>query len=416
MAFWSSTSVFTSKVPRKILFMFTLSLSVTYLFYSLMSCYNSLQFPLQENYVFQGRLVTEETTFVTLREKLYSASPGFTEFTEAERTTAVSSVKDHAEAEQRTVEWIRTQASPTKSAAAFHTSALEREHQEFSTTDSELRVNCTSDYGEKKLPQAIIIGVKKGGTRALLEALRVHPDVRAVGNEPHFFDRNYEKGLDWYRDLMPSTLEGQITMEKTPSYFVTNHAPKRIHSMARDIKLIIVVRNPVTRAISDYTQTLSKKPEIPTFEVLAFKNRTLGLIDASWSALRIGIYALHLESWMQYFPLSQMHFVSGERLIVDPAGEMAKVQDFLGLKRIVTDKHFYFNKTKGFPCLKKPEDSSTPRCLGKSKGRTHPKIDPDVIRRLHKFYKPFNMMFYQMTGQNFEWELEEDGETRGSQD
>ncbi|XP_070779004.1 heparan sulfate glucosamine 3-O-sulfotransferase 4 [Enoplosus armatus] len=416
MAFWSSTSVFTSKVPRKILFMFTLSLSVTYLFYSLMSCYNSLQFPLQENYVYQGRLVTEETTFVTLREKLYSASQGFTEFTEAERTTAVSTVKDHAEAEQRTVEWIRTQASPTKSAAAFHTTALEREHQEFSTTDSELRVNCTMDYGEKKLPQAIIIGVKKGGTRALLEALRVHPDVRAVGNEPHFFDRNYEKGLDWYRDLMPSTLEGQITMEKTPSYFVTNHAPKRIHSMARDIKLIIVVRNPVTRAISDYTQTLSKKPEIPTFEVLAFKNRTLGLIDASWSALRIGIYALHLESWMQYFPLSQMHFVSGERLIVDPAGEMAKVQDFLGLKRIVTDKHFYFNKTKGFPCLKKPEDSSTPRCLGKSKGRTHPKIDPDVIRRLHKFYKPFNMMFYQMTGQNFEWELEEDSESRSSQD
>ncbi|XP_029363858.1 heparan sulfate glucosamine 3-O-sulfotransferase 4 [Echeneis naucrates] len=423
MAFWSSTSVFTSKVPRKILFMFTLSLSVTYLFYSLMSCYNSLQFPLQENYAYQGRLVTEETTFVTLREKLYSASQGFTEFTEAEGTTAVSAVKDHAEAEQRTVEWIRTQASPTKPAAAAaaadrrrHTTALEREHAEFSTTDSDLRVNCTSDYGEKKLPQAIIIGVKKGGTRALLEALRVHPDVRAVGNEPHFFDRNYEKGLDWYRDLMPSTLEGQITMEKTPSYFVTNHAPKRIHSMARDIKLIIVVRNPVTRAISDYTQTLSKKPEIPTFEVLAFKNRTLGLIDASWSALRIGIYALHLESWMQYFPLSQMHFVSGERLIVDPAGEMAKVQDFLGLKRIVTDKHFYFNKTKGFPCLKKPEDSSTPRCLGKSKGRTHPKIDTDVIRRLHKFYKPFNMMFYQMTGQNFEWELEDDSESRSSQD
>ncbi|XP_029293622.1 heparan sulfate glucosamine 3-O-sulfotransferase 4 [Cottoperca gobio] len=416
MAFWSSTSVFTSKVPRKILFMFTLSLSVTYLFYSLMSCYNSLQFPLQENYAYQGRLVTEETTFVTLREKLYSASQGLSESTEAERTTGVSSVKDHAEAEQRTAEWIRSQASPTKSAAAYHTTALEREHQEFSTTDSELRVNCTMDYGEKKLPQAIIIGVKKGGTRALLEALRVHPDVRAVGNEPHFFDRNYEKGLDWYRDLMPSTLEGQITMEKTPSYFVTNHAPKRIHSMARDIKLIIVVRNPVTRAISDYTQTLSKKPEINTFEVLAFKNRTLGLIDASWSALRIGIYALHLESWMQYFPLSQMHFVSGERLIVDPAGEMSKVQDFLGLKRIVTDKHFYFNKTKGFPCLKKPEDSSTPRCLGKSKGRTHPKIDPDVIRRLHKFYKPFNMMFYQMTGQNFEWELEEDSESRSSQD
>lgn len=53
--------------------------------------------------------------------------------------------------------------------------------------------------GNKRLPQAVIIGVKKGGTRALLEFLRVHPDVRAAGAEPHFFDRNYGRGLAWYR-------------------------------------------------------------------------------------------------------------------------------------------------------------------------------------------------------------------------
>lgn len=197
MAFWSSTSAFTSKVSRKLLFMFTLSLSVTYLFYSLMSCYNSLQFPLQENYVFQGRLVTEEATLVTLREKLYSSSQGFVHFSETERTTPVLALKEHVRAEER------TQAPPTKAAvaaaAAEPSGAPEKERPEISTTDSDLRANCTLDYGVKKLPQAIIIGVKKGGTRALLEALRVHPDVRAVGNEPHFFDRNYEKGLDWYR-------------------------------------------------------------------------------------------------------------------------------------------------------------------------------------------------------------------------
>uniref|UniRef100_A0A3B3ZG51 Sulfotransferase n=1 Tax=Periophthalmus magnuspinnatus TaxID=409849 RepID=A0A3B3ZG51_9GOBI len=262
----------------------------------------------------------------------------------------------------------------------------------------------SSGAGSKKLPQAIIIGVKKGGTRALLEFLRVHPDIRAVGAEPHFFDRNYENGLEWYRELMPKTLEGQITMEKTPSYFVTREAPARISAMSRDTKLIVVVRDPVTRAISDYTQTLSKKPDIPSFESLTFKNRTTGLIDTSWSAVQIGIYAKHLDNWLQHFPMEQLLFVSGERLISDPAGELGRVQDFLGLKRIITDKHFYFNQTKGFPCLKKAEGSSKPHCLGKTKGRTHPNIDPEVVQRLRDFYRPFNLKFYQMTGQNFGWD------------
>ncbi|XP_053159969.1 heparan sulfate glucosamine 3-O-sulfotransferase 3B1-like [Hemicordylus capensis] len=258
--------------------------------------------------------------------------------------------------------------------------------------------------GTKRLPQAVIIGVKKGGTRALLEFLRVHPDVRAVGAEPHFFDRNYERGLTWYRELMPRTLDGQITMEKTPSYFVTKEAPARISAMSKGTKLIVVVRDPVTRAISDYTQTLSKKPDIPTFESLTFKNRTTGLIDTSWSAIQIGIYAKHLENWLLYFPIGQILFVSGERLISDPAGELGRVQDFLGLKRIITDKHFYFNKTKGFPCLKKAEGSSKPHCLGKTKGRTHPNIDQKVVQRLREFYRPFNMKFYQMTGHDFGWD------------
>ncbi|XP_042198505.1 heparan sulfate glucosamine 3-O-sulfotransferase 3B1-like [Callorhinchus milii] len=261
-----------------------------------------------------------------------------------------------------------------------------------------------SSFGTKKLPQAIIIGVKKGGTRALLEFLRVHPDIRAVGAEPHFFDRHFDKGIEWYKDLMPKTLDGQVTMEKTPSYYVTKETPPRIHAMSKDAKLIVVVRDPVTRAISDYTQTLSKKPDIPSFESLTFKNRTTGLIDTSWSAIQIGIYAKHLENWLQYFPMRQILFVSGERLISDPAGELGKVQDFLGLKRIITDKHFYFNQTKGFPCLKKPEGSSKPHCLGKTKGRTHPNIDPEVVQRLRDFYRPFNMKFYQMTGQNFGWD------------
>ncbi|KAM4530425.1 heparan sulfate glucosamine 3-O-sulfotransferase 6-like [Odontesthes bonariensis] len=262
----------------------------------------------------------------------------------------------------------------------------------------------SNTFGTKRFPQAIIIGVKKGGTRALLEFLRIHPDVRAFGAEPHFFDRFYEKGLEWYRNLMPRTLDGQITMEKTPSYFVTKEAPSRVCTMNCRTKLIVVVRDPVTRAVSDYTQTLSKNPGLPSFQNLALKNSSTGLIDTTWSAVRIGLYAKHLENWLQYFPLSHFLFVSGERLVSDPAGEMGRVQDFLGLKRVISDKHFYFNQTKGFPCLKKPEGSSRPRCLGKSKGRPHPEIPSEVLQTLRDFYRPFNHRFYQMSGQDFGWD------------
>ncbi|XP_073916312.1 heparan sulfate glucosamine 3-O-sulfotransferase 6 isoform X3 [Castor canadensis] len=202
---------------------------------------------------------------------------------------------------------------------------------------------------------------------------------------------------------MPRTLDGQITMEKTPSYFVTREVPRRIHSMSPDTKLIVVVRNPVTRAISDYAQTLSKTPGLPSFRALAFRHG-LGPVDTAWSAVRIGLYAQHLGNWLHYFPLSRFLFVSGERLVSDPAGEVGRVQDFLGLKRVVTDKHFYFNTTKGFPCLKKAPESSRPRCLGKSKGRPHPRVPKAVVQRLQDFYRPFNLKFYQMTGQDFGWD------------
>ncbi|MEE6498065.1 hypothetical protein FKM82_002970 [Ascaphus truei] len=203
---------------------------------------------------------------------------------------------------------------------------------------------------------------------------------------------------------MPRSLDRQITVEKTPSYFVTWETPRRISHMSPRVKLIVVVRNPVTRAISDYTQTLSKKPDIPSFSELAFRNQTSGEVDIAWNAIRIGLYALHLQPWLSHFPLSQMHFVSGERLITDPAGEMTRVQDFLGLKRLVTDKHFYFNKTKGFPCLKKPGGGGEPRCLGKSKGRIHVQINPEDIEQLRDFYRPHNIKFYETVGQDFHWE------------
>ncbi|ESO87065.1 hypothetical protein LOTGIDRAFT_229255 [Lottia gigantea] len=255
----------------------------------------------------------------------------------------------------------------------------------------------------KRLPQAIIIGVKKGGTRALLEFLKVHPKVKAAGPEPHFFDNFYSRGFEWYRNQMPNTAEDELTVEKTPRYFVSKEVPGRIYKMNKDIKLIVVVRDPVTRAISDYTQSILKWPKMPPFEEKAFIDNSSCVVNTTWSKLRIGVYAKHLKKWLKYFPLNQIHFVNGEKLISNPVDEMYKVQDFLGLQRLVTDSHFTFKGSWDFPCLKKDIKSDHIHCLRRNKGRQHPNLKPEVLKRLREFYKPFNLKFYQMTGIDFGW-------------
>lgn len=259
----------------------------------------------------------------------------------------------------------------------------------------------TSETPAKRLPKAIIIGAKKAGTRALLEFLRIHPNIECTGPEPHFFDKNYQNGLEWYRDLMPLTYKDQITIEKTPGYFVTKDAPRRIFDMDPAIKLLLVVRDPVTRSISDYCQAATKHPMRP-YEEMALLDESLGLVNTSWGAIKIGVYAKHIDRWLQLFPLGQIHIVDGEKLIEAPAQELAKVEDFLGLPRFINDSHFYLKGLKGkFPCLLR---GGRRHCLGeKTKGRDHPVVKESVLKRLRDFYRPFNAKFYQMVGTNFGW-------------
>lgn len=53
--------------------------------------------------------------------------------------------------------------------------------------------------------------------------LFLHPRIQKAAGEVHFFDRddNYSRGLEWYRHKMPHSFKDQVTIEKSPSYFVT---------------------------------------------------------------------------------------------------------------------------------------------------------------------------------------------------
>lgn len=282
-------------------------------------------------------------------------------------------------------------------------------------------------FGElkKRFPDVIIIGVKKGGTRALLEMLKLHPQVCACGPEMHFFDRYYSKGLAWYRDKMPLCYENELRVEKTPSYFVTNGVAKDMlsysKSLNRTLRLLVIVRDPTRRAISDFTQNLHKSPEKrsprklhTSFESLALRESSNGSMEVNlrWGAIKIGVYSKHLKRWYKYFKPEQIHVVSGEALIKEPFDETKKVERFLDLPSFIKAEHFVYNETKGFYCFDRSlsykhndvDHAPTPlRCLGTSKGRSHAKVSKPTEKLLRDFYRPHNEELYRMVGRDFGW-------------
>ncbi|CAL1585429.1 unnamed protein product [Knipowitschia caucasica] len=258
----------------------------------------------------------------------------------------------------------------------------------------------------QQLPQAIIIGVRKGGTRALLEMLHLHPAVVKASQEIHFFDndKNYARGVEWYRSKMPFSFPQQITIEKSPAYFITDEVPERIFKMNSSIKLLIIVREPITRAVSDYTQVLEgkerKNKTYHKFEKLAIDSGT-SEVNTKYKAVRTSIYTKHLERWLKFFPVEQFHVVDGDRLIADPLPELTLVEKFLNLPPRISPFNLYFNATRGFYCLRFNIVFS--KCLAGSKGRIHPEVDAAVLSQLQRFYHPFNQKFYQITGRTFTW-------------
>ncbi|UJR14912.1 hypothetical protein I4U23_001896 [Adineta vaga] len=249
----------------------------------------------------------------------------------------------------------------------------------------------------QNLPQAIIIGVKKCGTRALLKFLSTHPAIAASSNEIHFFDSftNFQQGLQWYRTQMPIIQSSQsLTIEKTPSYFINKYAPLRIARSLPNVKLLIIFRDPITRAISDYVQLKSRHKFYPRFDDwISFSNFT------QWTPIKIGCYATYLHRWFKYFPLNQMHFVDGENLIRHPWEELEYVQKFLNLSIRIHQDDFYFNSNKyGFPCLRQ-----TNGCLGSNKGRQHPVIENRTREILKDYYSKCNIHLKRIAKIDFSW-------------
>jgi len=266
---------------------------------------------------------------------------------------------------------------------------------------------------EKKLPQAVVIGVRKGGTRALLEFINMNSRIRRAKSETHYYDNHHEKGLGWYIDQMPPVLPGQICMEKTPGYFHTPGVPKKIWETNNQTKLVLIVRNPVDRLISDYnqfrTRHLERGNDYPPLEHFLFT--PAGNINIGYQPLQRSIYHYHLVRWMRYFPPEQIHIVNGDMFIKKPWEGLNKLETFLNIPNEITQDNFFFNSTKGFFCgqelIKLPQSEWTctrKKCLNKSKGRPKAPVEDHTYKQLTKFYAPHNEIFYGLVKRyDFGW-------------
>ena len=243
-------------------------------------------------------------------------------------------------------------------------------------------------------PDFIIIGAQKSGTTSLENYIAQHPQILpAIKKEIHFWYRDFDKGIPWYLAHFPPIPKSvnYLTGEATPNYLENWQSASRIYQILPDVKLLVILRNPVDRAISQYYHWLRLKRENRSFE--AAMNEEIKQLKQTphlpvgdknyWqeqkSYLGRGIYVEFLQKWLEIFPRKQFLIIRGEDLYQRPAATMKQVFDFLDLPEHKLSEYKKLN-----PGYYQPIDESTRQILS-------------------DFFQPHNQKLEKFLGIKFNW-------------
>ena len=190
----------------------------------------------------------------------------------------------------------------------------------------------------------IIAGVQKAGTTSLDAYLRQHPWIAmARKKEPHFFDKPpptglgvldraiYHRQFDW-----AAARDGCLLGEATPITCWWNGALRRVWAYNPDIKVIMLLRDPVERAWSHYRMDCRLGRETLPFEEVIrsereLARRTLPSQDRVRSYLSRSFYAPQIRELRRLFPDEQLLFLQSEGLSMHPQAVLSQICDFLGV-------------------------------------------------------------------------------------
>jgi len=256
---------------------------------------------------------------------------------------------------------------------------------------------------EKRLSDAIIIGVEKSGTSALLLFLDHHPEIRAVRSpeESHFFTRFYARGFEWYRSIMPCSFPGEWVIEKTPGYIYFPEAAQRIQKYKSDVKLVVIMKDPVERLLSAFAMYVAQgKMKVDDLESAVFINGND--VSTDHRMVNRSLYVEHLKPWFEFFKRDDILFLDGNNFKSNPYEELHKVETFLGLRNFYQQNDFRSDDRNRMCIRRRPAEGV--QCLPPYKGRSHPPVPPDVRTRLQQFFAPRNKQLFEMIGETFTWQ------------
>lgn len=182
-----------------------------------------------------------------------------------------------------------------------------------------------------QFPTYIIAGAMRCGTTALNSYLRAHPDIAVSSSkEVHFFDSNWERGLDWYLEQFPDSDDALAVGEATPNYMFRPHALDRLAATLPDVKLVVMLRNPADRAYSHYWHDRTRGKTDGEFgDVVA---RELAGEDIGPAAyIDRGRYRWQIEEILKRFPAAALHVQAFEDMKSDPGRVYGEICGFIGV-------------------------------------------------------------------------------------
>lgn len=201
-------------------------------------------------------------------------------------------------------------------------------------------------------PDFIIPGASKSGTTSLYHYLDEHQNIFLPdGKEIHFFDRNinYRRGTKYYESNFVSTDNKGVSGEITPSYFYKNiiydqaghdgyrwnpddDAPSRIYNHYPDLKIILTLRNPITRSYSQFWKNYRQGRErLDSFSAAIRAELNEGRAPEYHPSCWVyrNRYSEHVSYWLDLFDREQILIIIFEEWIANTESTLNKICDFL---------------------------------------------------------------------------------------